>query len=105
MLPQPSIKNLVCIICKCTKARNLALVLRMHAYLDNTRLHAHTSVGSNLVAMLAEVRSMHNALKVFNALTSTKDKSHWDYLINGYIKCGEERHALVMYQKMQRECD
>eukprot|EP00250_Pteridium_aquilinum_P000097 c10113_g3_i1 orf=34-876(+) len=98
-LAQPSLEDLVCIICKFTKEKDLALALRLHAYLQNTGLDSHRSLGNYLVSMLVDVGSMCNAQKVFDMLPSRSECS-WNALINGYIRCGKSKRAFTLYRKM-----
>eukprot|EP00250_Pteridium_aquilinum_P034202 c7233_g1_i1 orf=2-463(-) len=103
MLPQPSIENLIELVRTCRKERALDVcALRLHAYVRLHGMETQTLIGNLLVSVLIEVGSVCNAQTVFDMLAERKECS-CNALINGYIKHGELRRALTLYQKLQQD--
>eukprot|EP00250_Pteridium_aquilinum_P023351 c26701_g1_i1 orf=2-499(-) len=99
--PQPSIKHLDQLMYKCTKEKDLNCALHVYACMCRYGLQAHTLLGNCLVSMLVEVGSIHIAQNVFDKLASRDDHAG-NSLIHGYIRCGDLRQALKLYQEMQQ---
>eukprot|EP00250_Pteridium_aquilinum_P005543 c15617_g2_i1 orf=3-845(-) len=98
----PSVSNLASILSKCRKDKNRSHVLRLHAYLRERGMEAHSSLGNELVSALVDTGNIHDAQKVFDKLVYRNERS-WNSLISGYGKGGEPQIALTLYQKWQED--
>ncbi|KAH7365196.1 hypothetical protein KP509_18G013300 [Ceratopteris richardii] len=103
MFPQASVETLQYIIFSYTKVRHISLAVSVHFYLRNTGLHAHSSLGNLYPSTLIDVGSVSDAVKG-SRIFPEKKSAQWEYLINGYLKCGKERPAFTLFQLMHEEC-
>eukprot|EP00250_Pteridium_aquilinum_P019581 c24490_g13_i2 orf=421-1401(+) len=101
MLPQPSITRLLHIIRNFSTEETLCFALRLHAHICCLGLDAHRSLGHCLLSLLSNVGSVCNAHKVFDKLS--RSEFSWTSLIHGYIKRGEPRYALALFQQMRKD--
>eukprot|EP00250_Pteridium_aquilinum_P018652 c24150_g9_i1 orf=3-1127(-) len=104
LLLQPSIEAFASLLYECSKNRDRFCGLRLLAHIRRSGLETHTFLGNNLVCMLAELGSMHDAQQVFDILLY-KNECSWDSLITGYVKCGKLQEGIVLYGKMQEDED
>eukprot|EP00250_Pteridium_aquilinum_P005868 c15893_g1_i1 orf=778-1242(+) len=96
----PSVDELVCMLHKPSKERNLLYALRLHALVSERGLETQTSIGNYLVSLFMNTGRMCYAQQVFDRLLSP-DEYSWSSLITGYSRCGESQQALDVYQKIQ----
>eukprot|EP00250_Pteridium_aquilinum_P019913 c24623_g2_i1 orf=596-1288(+) len=101
-LLRPALEDLVHALHKCRKEKDPSHALHLHAYLCESGLEAHRSLGNYLVWTLVEVGSMRDAQQVFNKLVLRNEWS-WNALISGHVKRGMSQYALTLYQEMTKD--
>ncbi|MCO5579091.1 hypothetical protein L7F22_032943 [Adiantum nelumboides] len=87
----PSVDDFACLIHKCRRSKDLGSAQRLHACMRNIGLKEHSVLGNQMVVMLVEVGSVHDAQQVFDGLDH-HDGISWNALIVGYTKSGS--HSL-----------
>eukprot|EP00250_Pteridium_aquilinum_P005023 c15186_g1_i1 orf=194-1111(+) len=97
---QGGASQLVSILRKHGKEKNLTHALSLYAYLHKRGWDTHGSVGNHLVSMLVDVGRVCDAQQCFDKLVHPNE-SAWNSLIIGYVKCERPQYALTLYQKMQ----
>ncbi len=73
-----------------------------HQQIIQSSLESDLIVGTTLIDMYAKCRSMQDAWRVFIKMPS-RDVVSWNAIILGYVKCGQGKKALELFQQMQCE--
>eukprot|EP00250_Pteridium_aquilinum_P012036 c20470_g1_i1 orf=325-882(+) len=97
----PSVYYLRCILHACRYEKIHAFSESLHACMCKTGMYVHPSLGNYLVSGLVAAERIKKAEWVFNELRFHRTALSWNSLIIGYVKCGELRHALILYEEMQ----
>eukprot|EP00250_Pteridium_aquilinum_P033540 c5811_g1_i1 orf=1-738(-) len=100
LLPNPSVQDIAYILHKCTRERNRSYASRLHAFTRKSGLDAHPSLANQLIVMLVECGSVHQAQWVFDKLTNW-DEFSFNLVITALIRRGEPLQALILYEKMK----
>lgn len=98
----PSVDNLICILQKCRKRKNLAYAKCVHVRLCGYGLESHRVLGNYVVPMFVECESLLDAQQVFNRLVWRNEFS-WTILMQGYLDCGKAQHALDLFVPMHED--
>jgi pentatricopeptide repeat protein len=75
---------------------------RVHAQIVETGCESDPFISSALVDMYAKCGSIDEAREVLEK-TGTRNVVSWTALIMGYVKCGQGRKAIELYQLMESE--
>eukprot|EP00250_Pteridium_aquilinum_P031438 c43613_g1_i1 orf=3-827(-) len=96
----PSVENLISILQKCRRTRNIVDAKFAHSLVCSNGLETHVAIGNQIVPMFVECKSVRHAEQVFEKLEYVNEFS-WTSLLSGKSECGELEHALTLYSKMQ----
>eukprot|EP00250_Pteridium_aquilinum_P006068 c16053_g1_i1 orf=80-670(+) len=100
--PSFVVDTIASILHKCRKGKNSSYATRLHVCMRENGLESHRTLGNQLVSLLVDVGSIHDAQQVFNKLRY-RSECAWTSLISGYIKNGKPQLALTLYGKMQED--
>ena len=102
MESQPGLDDLIRILHRCRKERDLSSALQLHKLLHQWGLESHYPIGNYIIPVLVEVGCMSCAQNLFNKLEYRNEFS-WTCLMTGYIKCGHPQYALSLFHKLQED--
>ncbi|KAH8965947.1 hypothetical protein BDL97_04G143100 [Sphagnum fallax] len=98
---QPDPVTFVGVLNACASILALEDGRRVHEQIIQNGYESNVFVGNALIDMYAKCRSLDDAWKVFNMMT-TPDMFAWSAMILGHVKCGQGHKALELYRQMQR---
>lgn len=99
VLPPPSLADLAHLLSMCSKQRNKACAMCLHAHVQSRGLETHKVIGNHLVPMLVSVGRIYDARQVFDLL-ACKNGFSLNSLIAGYTTCGKPQHAITLFDEM-----
>ncbi|CAK9272582.1 unnamed protein product [Sphagnum jensenii] len=98
---QPDPVTFVGVLNACASILALEDGRRVHEQIIQNGYESNVFVGNALIDMYAKCRSLDDAWKVFNMMT-TPDMFAWSAMILGHVKSGQGHKALELYRQMQR---
>ncbi|CAM6110065.1 unnamed protein product [Calypogeia fissa] len=98
---QPNSATFVGLLNSCASVGNLAEGRHLHEQVVRRGLDTEAIMCTSLIHMYSACGSIKNAWRVFNRMPSCPVMS-WNAMIEGFVKCKQEQHALALYWAMMR---
>ncbi|KAH9325116.1 hypothetical protein KI387_005294, partial [Taxus chinensis] len=97
---KPNRVTVLSVLTACTGLAALQQGRRIHDYVIQNRMTSDVVVGTALVVMYCNCRSIEIAREVFDKL-SKRDVVAWSAMIAGYLQNGHAEEALLLFHQMQ----
>ncbi|MCO5579948.1 hypothetical protein L7F22_033815 [Adiantum nelumboides] len=96
----PALYDLIDILQKCRKQKDLAVAKRLHHFIRDKNIGSFEELGNYLVPTFVECGSMKEAEAVFNSIAYCNEHA-WTSLIQGYTDCGDWQRAFETFERME----
>lgn len=99
---QVSLDSYVSLLHWCISSNSLKDGKRLHAHLIKHDLEHHKLIGCLLIQMYATCGAIHHAHALFASLPHQRICS-WNIMIKGYVKHGQKKEAIHLYNRIEQE--
>ncbi|XP_010029354.2 pentatricopeptide repeat-containing protein At3g29230 [Eucalyptus grandis] len=98
----PDDGTLISILAASAESGLLRLGMKVHAWVEKTKVNCSTLVTNALIDMYAKCGRLDDALSIFNLMTK-KDIVSWNIMIQGLAIHGNGEKALHLFSRMEEE--
>lgn len=99
---EPDGATVISILAACAESGLFGLGMRMHSYIEKSKLKFTTEVCNALVDMYAKCGNLDKAWRVFEEMRQ-KDRVSWNSMVQGLANHGHGEKALELFVKMISE--
>ncbi|KAJ8750438.1 hypothetical protein K2173_015577 [Erythroxylum novogranatense] len=97
---KPNEVTLVNVLTACGKARDLAMVKRIHNYIEENGFGLYPIINAALVDVYCKCGCVSIARELFDKIQD-KNLFCWNIMINGHVEDSDFEEALILFRKMQ----